>query len=43
VLLALVARGTSRIRGVDALAAQFPRIVGTLRALGADVRVEPRD
>jgi hypothetical protein len=38
-----VARGPSRIHGADALAARFPRIVGTLRALGADVRVEPTD
>jgi 3-phosphoshikimate 1-carboxyvinyltransferase len=43
VLLSLVARGPSRIHGADALAARFPRIVGTLRALGADVRVEPTD
>jgi len=43
VLLALLARGPSRIRGVDAFASRFPRILGTLRALGADVRVEPRD
>jgi 3-phosphoshikimate 1-carboxyvinyltransferase len=42
VLLALVAEGPTRIRGADALAVRFPRIVGMLRALGADVRVEPR-
>jgi 3-phosphoshikimate 1-carboxyvinyltransferase len=42
VILALVANGPSRIRGADALAERFPRLVGTLRALGADLRVEPR-
>jgi 3-phosphoshikimate 1-carboxyvinyltransferase len=42
VILGLVAHGPSRIRGADALAERFPRLVGTLRALGADLRVEPR-
>jgi 3-phosphoshikimate 1-carboxyvinyltransferase len=40
VILALVARGPSRIRHADALARRFPRVVGLLRALGADLRVE---
>jgi 3-phosphoshikimate 1-carboxyvinyltransferase len=39
VLLGLVANGPSRVRRVDGLARRFPRIVGTLRALGADLRV----
>jgi 3-phosphoshikimate 1-carboxyvinyltransferase len=42
VMLALLANGPSRIRNVDALADRFPRFVGTLRGLGADVRVEAR-
>jgi UDP-N-acetylglucosamine enolpyruvyl transferase len=41
-LLALLGDGPSRIRRVDVLARRFPRIVGTLRALGADVRAEER-
>jgi hypothetical protein len=41
--LSLLARGPSRIRRADALAERFPRLVGTLRALGVDVRVERRD
>ncbi len=40
-LLGLVAAGESRVRGVDAIATSFPRFAGTLRALGADVRVVP--
>jgi 3-phosphoshikimate 1-carboxyvinyltransferase len=40
VLLGLVGDGPTRIRRVDGLARRFPRIVGTLRALGADLRVE---
>jgi 3-phosphoshikimate 1-carboxyvinyltransferase len=42
VILGLLASGPTRIRRVDVLAGRFPRIVGTLRALGADVRVEAR-
>jgi 3-phosphoshikimate 1-carboxyvinyltransferase len=40
VLLALIADGPTTIGGVDGLADRFPRFVGTMRALGADVRVE---
>jgi len=39
-VLALVARGPSRIRDVDCVTTSFPRFVGTLRALGARVDVE---
>lgn len=39
-VLALVADGPSRVRDADCIAASFPRFVGTLRALGADIRVE---
>jgi 3-phosphoshikimate 1-carboxyvinyltransferase len=42
-LLGLVTKGPSRIRHVDALAERFTRLVGTLRAIGADLRVERRD
>jgi 3-phosphoshikimate 1-carboxyvinyltransferase len=42
-LLGLVTKGPSRIRHVDALAERFARLVGTLRAVGADLRVERRD
>ncbi|HKQ69085.1 MAG TPA: 3-phosphoshikimate 1-carboxyvinyltransferase [Polyangiaceae bacterium] len=41
-LLALLADARSRVRGVDALARRFPRVVGTLRAIGAGVHVEER-
>jgi 3-phosphoshikimate 1-carboxyvinyltransferase len=40
-VLALVADGESRIEHADCIATSFPRFVGTLRALGADVEVEP--
>lgn len=40
-VLALVAKEPSRIRDVDCIATSFPRFAGTLRALGADIRVEP--
>jgi len=40
-LLGLVAEGETRVLGVDAIATSFPRFAGTLRALGADVRVVP--
>jgi 3-phosphoshikimate 1-carboxyvinyltransferase len=43
VMLGLLGNGPSRIRHADALAQRFPRLVGTLRALGADVRVERGD
>jgi 3-phosphoshikimate 1-carboxyvinyltransferase len=42
IMLALLGNGPSRIRDADALAERFPRVVGTLRALGVDVRVEQR-
>ena len=38
-LLALAARGPSRIRGAEVISARFPRFVGTLRALGANIDV----
>ena len=41
-LLGLVANGPTRVRRVDGLGQRFPRLVGTLRALGVDVRVEER-
>jgi 3-phosphoshikimate 1-carboxyvinyltransferase len=40
-ILALRASGPCRIRDVDCIATSFPRFAGTLRALGADVRVSP--
>jgi 3-phosphoshikimate 1-carboxyvinyltransferase len=39
-LLGLLADGPTRVRRIDGLARRFPRAVGTLRALGADLRVE---
>lgn len=39
-VLALRGDGVSRVRGAEGLADVFPRFAGTLRALGADVRVE---
>jgi 3-phosphoshikimate 1-carboxyvinyltransferase len=41
-LLGLVGDGPTRVRGVDGLAGRFPRFVGTLRALGAEVHLEQR-
>jgi 3-phosphoshikimate 1-carboxyvinyltransferase len=41
-LLGLSADGRTRVRGFDALARRFPRLAGTLRALGVDARVERR-
>jgi 3-phosphoshikimate 1-carboxyvinyltransferase len=41
-LLALLADGPSRLLSIDPLARRFPRLVGTLRALGADLHVERR-
>jgi 3-phosphoshikimate 1-carboxyvinyltransferase len=41
-LLALAADGPSRVRDVGCVAASFPRFAGTLRALGASVRVDQR-
>ena len=38
-VLALTARGPSTIRDVDCVATSFPRFVGTLRALGAEIEV----
>jgi 3-phosphoshikimate 1-carboxyvinyltransferase len=40
-VLALTARAPSRIRDVDCVATSFPRFVGTLRALGVEIDVEP--
>jgi 3-phosphoshikimate 1-carboxyvinyltransferase len=40
-VLALVARGPSRIRDAACIATSYPKFVGTLRALGARVDVEP--
>lgn len=40
-LLALTAGGPSRVRDVECVGTSFPRFAGTLRALGASVRVEP--
>lgn len=42
ILLGMLGEGPTRVRRVDGLARRFPRIVGTLRALGADLRVEER-
>jgi 5-enolpyruvylshikimate-3-phosphate synthase len=42
VTLGLFGTGPTRVRHADGLAARYPRLVGTLRALGADVRVESR-
>lgn len=39
-ILALTAKGSSRIRDVACIATSFPRFVGTLRALGARIDVE---
>jgi 3-phosphoshikimate 1-carboxyvinyltransferase len=41
-LLGLLADGRTRVRNFDALARTFPRLSGTLRALGVDARVEER-
>jgi 3-phosphoshikimate 1-carboxyvinyltransferase len=41
VVLALLGDGPSRVRDVDCIATSFPRFVGTLRALGADLEVSP--
>jgi 3-phosphoshikimate 1-carboxyvinyltransferase len=38
-VLALTADGPSRVRDADCIAVSFPRFVGTLRALGAEVEV----
>jgi 3-phosphoshikimate 1-carboxyvinyltransferase len=40
-VMALAAGGPSRIRNVDCVSTSFPRFVGTLRALGAEIDVEP--
>jgi 3-phosphoshikimate 1-carboxyvinyltransferase len=42
ILLGMLGQGPTRVRRVDGFARRFPRIVGTLRALGADLRVEER-
>ena len=42
VTLGLLGPCPTRVRRADALALRYPRIVGTLRALGADIRVEGR-
>jgi 3-phosphoshikimate 1-carboxyvinyltransferase len=41
-LLGLVGDGPTRVRRVDSLALRFPRIVGMLRALGAELHVEEK-
>lgn len=38
-ILALLGSGKSRVRDVDCIATSFPRFVGTLRALGAEIDV----
>jgi len=38
-VLGLVAEGETVIDDVDCIATSFPRFVGTLRALGADLEV----
>jgi 3-phosphoshikimate 1-carboxyvinyltransferase len=38
-VLGLVADGPTRVRDVDCIATSFPRFVGTLRALGAQIEV----
>ena len=40
-VLGLVAEGETAIDDVDCIATSFPRFVGTLRALGADLEVKP--
>jgi 3-phosphoshikimate 1-carboxyvinyltransferase len=40
-VLALCADDETRITGVDAIATSFPKFAGTMRALGADMRVVP--
>lgn len=42
-VLALAADGPCRIRDVECIATSFPRFAGTMRALGADVRVTVGD
>jgi 3-phosphoshikimate 1-carboxyvinyltransferase len=47
ILLGLLGTAPSRIRGIDTVANRFPRLIGTLRALGAEVQLtgvvgEPR-
>ena len=42
ILLGMLGEGPTRVRRIDGLARRFPRVVGTLRALGADLRVEER-
>jgi len=39
-VLALRADGESRVRDVGCISTSFPRFVGTMRALGAEIRVE---
>jgi 3-phosphoshikimate 1-carboxyvinyltransferase len=43
ILLGLLGDSVTRIRGIDATAGRFPRVVGTLRALGAEARLEQRE
>jgi 3-phosphoshikimate 1-carboxyvinyltransferase len=42
ILLGLCGDAPTVVRGVDATSARFPRLVGTLRALGAEARLESR-
>jgi 3-phosphoshikimate 1-carboxyvinyltransferase len=41
VLLGLVGGGPTRVRRIGGMGRRFRRIIGTLRALGADLRIEP--
>ena len=41
-LLGPLGEAPTRVRGVDGMAVRFPRVVGTLRALGAEVHIEQR-
>ena len=40
-VLALAGTGPSRVRNADCIATSYPKFVGTLRALGAHVEIEP--
>ncbi len=40
-VLALAARGPSRVRGAACIGPSYPKFVATLRALGARIDVEP--
>ncbi|HWL85740.1 MAG TPA: 3-phosphoshikimate 1-carboxyvinyltransferase [Polyangiaceae bacterium] len=40
-VLGLLGRGATRVRDVDCVSTSFPRFVGTLRGLGAQIDVDP--